>query len=83
MSARSGYDFIRTVVFVREFLRGSGSVEMFCFNKCLFSNFEVREQRPAAICWPLIPFLGLGKLMSEFHMEFVQVNHILMSALRS
>ena len=76
-----GNDFIRTVVFVREFLRGLSSVEVFCFNKCLFSNFEVRRWRPAVVCRPLITFLGLGELMLEFQMEFIKVNHIFMSML--
>ena len=54
---------------------------MFCFNKCLFPNFEVRGQRPAAVRRPLVTFLGLGELMSEFQVEFVEVNHTFMSTL--
>ena len=53
---------------------------MFCFNKCLFPNFEVRGWRPAAVHRPLVMFLGLRELMSEFQVEFVKVNHIFMSA---
>ena len=54
-------------------------MEVFCFNKCLFLNFEVRRWRPAAVCRPLITFLGLGELMSEFRVEFIKVNNISMS----
>ena len=55
-------------------------MEVFCFNKCLFPDLEVRKQRPAAICRPLITFLGLRELMSEFRVKFIEVNHIVMSA---
>ena len=54
---------------------------MFSFDKCLFPNFEVRGQRPAAVHRPLITFLGLRELMSEFQVEFIEVNHIFMSVL--
>jgi hypothetical protein len=83
MGARMGNDFVRTVVLVREFLRGSCSSEVLSFNKCFVSNFEVRRRRLAVIRGPLITFLGLGKLMSEFHVKFVEVNHISMSMSRS
>ena len=53
---------------------------MFCFNKCLFPNFEVRGWRLAVVRRPLVMFLGLGELMSEFRVEFVKVNHKFMSA---
>ena len=52
---------------------------MFCFNKYLFPNSEVRRRRPVAVHRPLITFLGLGELMSEFRVKFIKVNHIFMS----
>lgn len=52
---------------------------MFGFDKCLFPNFELRRRRLVAVRRPLIMFLGLGELVSEFRVEFIEVNHIFMS----
>ena len=83
MCTRSGNDFVGTIVFVRKFLRGLSSAEVFCFNKSLFSDFEVRRGRSAVVHGPLIACFGLGELVSEFRVKFIQVNHIFVSTLRS
>ena len=53
---------------------------MFCFDKCLFPSFEVRRRGQAVVCRPCITFLGLGELVLEFQVEFIEVNNIFMSA---
>jgi hypothetical protein len=49
----------------------------------LLAYFEVRSRSLSAVHGTLVTFLCGGELTAEFHVEFVEVNNELMSALRS
>jgi hypothetical protein len=47
----------------------------------LLAYLEVRRRSPSAVHGTLVMFLCSGELTAEFHVEFVEVDNELMSAL--
>jgi hypothetical protein len=58
-------------------------VDVFGFDEGLLAYLEVGSRSPSVVRGTLVTFLCGGELTAEFHVEFVEVDNELTSALQS